>query len=1197
MANRTLLGFLATLPLVAPAAAAQTLDVGSGSSIRIETLRVAATVEQGVARVEVDETFRNSTLRELEGVYRFRLPADAVIGAFSMWMNGVEKRGRVLEATQARATYDSIVRKRRDPGLLEQVGWRDFRVSVYPIPARETVRVKLVYAHLLRDDLGLQTLEIPLPEGCGAIGDLGVRVDFFDASALTGLDCPSHRDAVLSLGPQAAVATLDGDGVAPEGPFVVRAVPRRTGFGATLLSARPQGSDSGWFVAQVVPRLAEPPRIGRDLVFVIDRSGSMRGRKMEQARAALLAGLETLRPGDRFEVISFSSDVTALAESGLLDASAANLGRARAAAADLAASGGTNLAGALAAAAKRLARDERRFAGVVFLTDGDPTVGETDPERILASWRANGGESRLFAFGVGDEVKEFLLTKLALAGRGEARYVREDEDLEIPLAALFERLRTPLLLDPVVELEGVGVEIRDREPRRLPDLFQGRPLLVAGRYVGAGKGVLRLRGRTADRELALELPIELPAATVDRPHVAQIWAKARVERLLDDLRSLGANAELRQEILTLGLEHQLVTPFTSFLVVELGVKLANGGEPGPANDGLVDEGTADQRVPGPLLGPRTGGAPSGPMTSGAGAFAGRRKSSGPDAVPTFGGAGDTTPPTGGGGAGIRPTTGALGGKGRGGEGFERWEFWWEHNQDPFLELNQRRPSLHKRLLPVFLEALKNPDADVADAAALAIGRSVRSEDAGLVLPALIEALHHPKPTVRQSATLALGVLGSPDAEAMLLDLLLDSENGRALTNHPPDVEPLVRAFAAASLGLIADPKSIDALAKVACDPSPASRFGIPSMSIHALGMMKDRHADVVTFLLGLMKDRSLHHLVRAQAPIALGRLNRSSTVGSPEARAILDTDLVPLFEDDQSDNDLRRSLAIAIGMLATVEDDAAIAALMAAVAQGNDDQTRHFSIMALAEIGALDVQPAKHAQVHAALLDFFVRELVAPKRITHQPFGALGLAVYARNPDLDATVKERAAGILLEQFRATSNPSYAGAMAIGLGLLDAKLAADDLWKRFEETNDPPLRGHVAVSLGLMRIDQRAEALRATLVKKGLDPKLRLQVARALGLMRDGASPPLLIRCLREASTLVECSAAAQALALCGHESSIEPLLALAGDEDEPTIARGFALVALGRLAEKCSLPWNAPFSIDCNYRAKSDALAEILDLQ
>ena len=167
-------------------ASAQGIEGPARGTIAIESCLVEATVEEGVARVEIEEVFRNRTGRVSEGVYSFKLPEDAVIGSFSMWMEGKEQQARVMEAKQARATYDAIVRKQRDPGLLEQVGWRTFRVNVFPIPSFDTVRVRLVYSHVVRDDLGLQTLEIALPQDCGPVGDLRVHAKCTSTRGLSG---------------------------------------------------------------------------------------------------------------------------------------------------------------------------------------------------------------------------------------------------------------------------------------------------------------------------------------------------------------------------------------------------------------------------------------------------------------------------------------------------------------------------------------------------------------------------------------------------------------------------------------------------------------------------------------------------------------------------------------------------------------------------------------------------------------------------------------------------------------------------------------------------------------------------------------------------------------------------------------------------------------------------------------------------
>jgi HEAT repeat protein len=384
------------------------------------------------------------------------------------------------------------------------------------------------------------------------------------------------------------------------------------------------------------------------------------------------------------------------------------------------------------------------------------------------------------------------------------------------------------------------------------------------------------------------------------------------------------------------------------------------------------------------------------------------------------------------------------------------------------------------------------------------------------------------------------------------------------------------------------------LMSIVDDESLQSERDLKAMAILSLGLMKEGHEDIVKFLLKVMNDRSLDRIVKAQAPIALGKLHELSPEGSSFARGALAT-VVDMFQDDKADNDLRRSLAVCIGMLANMSDVAAMDALMDAVAKSNDDQTRHFGIMGLAQIGARDTTPADHQEAHAKLEDFMLRELTKPKRITHQPYGALGLAVYARNENI-AGFSTRAGEKILEALLKTNNPSYLGAMAVSLGLLNYKPAQDSLWTMFEESNDQPLQGYIAVALGLMRATTKADQFRSLIQKKGLEFKFRLQLARALGLMGDVNAVETLISYLEQAETLSETSSCAQALGLIGDKSAVDPLLAIVRNQSKQALQRGFSCVALGIIGEKTDLPWNVIFSVNSNYRAKVPALSEILDI-
>jgi Ca-activated chloride channel family protein len=992
---------------------AQGLEVKAGSPVSIERLAVDADVVEGVALVEVDETFRNAAPSANEGVWKFRLPADSVVSSFSMWMDGKEKTGRVLEAKQARQVYDSIVRKRRDPGLLEQTGWRDFQVSVFPIPAHGTVRVRLRYAYVLPDDLGLETMEIPLPVGCGAVGDLRVHAKLSAARGLATVDSPTHKDARISVADGRAEATWSGDGAVPTGPFVVRAVPKRDGFDVAVVAHRPAGAEEGWFVARVVPRLAAPPTIARDVVFVVDRSGSMEGVKMTQAQAALLRGLDTLKAGDRFDVVSFSGDVTALKDGALLPVTDENLDAARRAARDLSASGGTNIAGALDAALALRSADASRLFVVVFLTDGDPTVGETRPEEILAAWRRkSAGAARLFAFGVGAEVKDFLLTKLATEGRGTATYVRLDEELEIKLSSLVDSIRTPLLVDPEVTVEGGGVEVLDREPRRAADVFQGRALVVTGRYRGAGKATLRLRGTSGATAVDVAVPVDF-AATSDRPYVAQIWAKARIERLLDDLRASGGGKEIRAEIVRLGLRHQIVTPYTSFLVVEDGVRIPDPGETARVPDGGGDGPTAPTAggpdAGGPSSGGGGGGAPStggggrGPSTGG-GSFGSRgpagqvppdaREPNDPPPAPE--GSGPSTP--GGEASGAATNTSSAFKKLQRPPGFEDWTWWWRRSwMDVALPA-----SPHVAATPETLAALhkflrdSNENFRVRSRAVLALaamGDESIVPDLEHIVSATTGRDHR---EVIERSALALGFFAakSSDVRTFLLDTLRDRANTGSFA----------RPFAAVALGLRRAGGAVDAATvRALFDVLDAEHDGdVRAACLLAIGSLGD--ADCAPRLIALLPTRD--ECEASFVVDALGRIGRPGTADAGHADDVVDALANCLGLRTPRDLNAARSATTALARIAPNAAAKTQRRIVDVIATAIDDlpdaTTRGWGLIALGRIAA---DASIDADARASAVDALER-CAKTKPAPTRAYASIGLAfrtgTVAKSPPIAA---------------------------------------------------------------------------------------------------------------------------------------------------------------------------------------------------
>ncbi|MBL8843160.1 MAG: HEAT repeat domain-containing protein [Planctomycetes bacterium] len=592
---------------------------------------------------------------------------------------------------------------------------------------------------------------------------------------------------------------------------------------------------------------------------------------------------------------------------------------------------------------------------------------------------------------------------------------------------------------------------------------------------------------------------------------------------------------------------------------------------------------------------------------------------GPAPVPTGGGLPGGTPP------GAPPAPGRAGGGApgarRGGtDARDTWEFWWEANDAALLAV-ERGSAVDQRtsaatlgfgrgvvvesaqrlhagdratIRAALLAALADRDAELADSAAIALGRSTPLAEAGEVIGPLLQALKHPQQSAREAATLALGILGHPGARPVLTELLLDRPAGRARVGQPAGVESRLRAFAAAALGMLGEPSSAVELEQVVRDPTLAGDRDLQGAAVRALGMVRGATERTVPLLVELLAERRYAAEVRAQVPIALAQLAQAR--GGERAREALPA-LAARLAPDATDRAVTLSCAIAVGRMASLADGAALAALEQA-ADGRDAQLAHFALVALAEIARRETQPADGREVLRRIHLRLRRELVDARPSTGTPYGAIGLALSL--PKGRGVVDGAAVGdaqlMLQRALRDESNPSYRAAIAMALGLVGSREVAPELIANFRAERNPVLRSYLALALGMVGAEEAAAPLRELLLEKGLDPGVRLQVARALGLLGDREAVPLLAASLRGVATFAEAAALAQALGLIRDRAALEPLLALAGDATESGARRAFAVVALGLLAEKSALPWNAAFTTGSNFLHEPPALREIADI-
>lgn len=537
-----------------------------GFPLTIKYHRVTVTIEDQVATTHVDQVFINDARFAVEGTYIFPLPEGATISEFAMWVEGEKFEGKLLTKEEARAIYESYVRRQRDPALLEYVGRGAFQASIFPIPPGEERRIELTYSEVLTLDEGLVRYRYPLDTerfSHRPIEDVSISIDITSKEALKAIYSPSHAVAVDRQGDYRARVGYEESDVLPDRDFELYFSVAEEEIGLNLLSYKPEDED-GFFLLLVAPRveIEEAEVVAKDVLLVLDTSGSMRGEKIQQAKAALDFVLDHLQGEDRFNIISFSTGVRQYAHR-LQPASERE--EAHAWVKQLDAAGGTDINRALLETLAQV--DPDRPAIVIFLTDGLPTEGVTEPEMIMANVAREAGKNvRLFTFGVGHDVNTVLLDGIAQAHRGASSYVTPGQSIEEEVSGFYAKVSMPLLAD--LELDFGGVHVDGIYPYPLPDLFAGTQLVIVGRYRKGGPTALTLRGEINQKPQTFTYEDLTFRREGGEPFIARLWATRKIGYLLDQIRLHGKDPELVDEVVSLSLRYGIATPYTSFLVEE-----------------------------------------------------------------------------------------------------------------------------------------------------------------------------------------------------------------------------------------------------------------------------------------------------------------------------------------------------------------------------------------------------------------------------------------------------------------------------------------------------------------------------------------------------------------------------------------------------------------------------------------------------
>jgi Ca-activated chloride channel family protein len=539
----------------------------------IKSIKIDTKIVSQVATTHVEQIFRNDTDAVLEGTYFFPLPESASISEFAIWDGDRRLVGEVRSREEARRIYDEIVRRQRDPGLLEYAGKDLFQASIFPIPAHSDKKLELTYTQVLQAES--ETVAYRYPLGVGRqltqIGSVSGRIELESKDTVRNIYSPSHAVDIKHNGDRRAIISFEsGSGKEPQDFQLFYALSSQD-FGVSLLTDREAGKD-GYFLLMISPKddWSEQEYTAKDVVFVLDTSGSMAEEgKMEKARAALLYGIRILRPQDRFNVISFSGEEH-LMETGLVNADDRGRKRGEAFVQSLRPVGGTNINQA-ALTALRLFESGSRPKILVFLTDGLPTVGETNITRIEDNVRqARPSGVRLFTFGVGYDVNTALLDKLAAENGGAADYVEPKEDLEVKVSNFFAKINYPVLADLKLDMSDIETDLV--YPHNLPDLFRGTQLTLIGRYrnPSAMDNVrLLLTGTSNGKARSFFYNnLQFPLREEKNDFLPRLWATRRVGWLMEQIRTNGEQKELRDEVVDLGTRYGIVTPYTSYLALE-----------------------------------------------------------------------------------------------------------------------------------------------------------------------------------------------------------------------------------------------------------------------------------------------------------------------------------------------------------------------------------------------------------------------------------------------------------------------------------------------------------------------------------------------------------------------------------------------------------------------------------------------------
>lgn len=567
-------------------------------AVGIQSVHADISIEDQVATTTLEIVLSNASGSALETEMVLPVPEGAIVKGFVLdGIKSNEGQARILPKDEARRIYESIVRQTRDPGLVEFLGTAAIRTSVFPVPANGTQKLRLSYEQIIKVDGNRVDYALPRTENVSASGtQWTASISVKNAKPIGAVYSPSHQWSVERKGAGELKMTISKEqGNAPGSLRMSYVLNGNTDGMSTTVFTYPDpdvaGGKGGYFLMVASPgTVADRPKVKREVTVVIDRSGSMQGQKIEQAKKAALQTISALDNGESFNIIDYSDAVKAFNPTAVVK-NADTLKNASEYINNIKAVGGTNLHDALIESLSSKPVDSQAMPLVLFLTDGRATIGQTAEIAIRDNAaKANQFNRRVFSFGVGFDVNAPLLTTVAEAARGTSTFVMPDEDVEVKVGKVFRQLSGPTLASPTFTdasaKGGKSSLVAEVMPSTLPDLFEGDQLVIVGQYLTTSSGTITLAGQSFGSNATHNINIDPGTASVRNAFVPRLWAGRKIAFLTDQIRRMGADStadahkaevkELTEEIVRLSTRWGILTEYTAFLADET-TNLADAG--------------------------------------------------------------------------------------------------------------------------------------------------------------------------------------------------------------------------------------------------------------------------------------------------------------------------------------------------------------------------------------------------------------------------------------------------------------------------------------------------------------------------------------------------------------------------------------------------------------------------------------------